>query len=69
MTTNQEDCARELLDVVPLVTRSIRREIRQHRAEGLSVPQFRTLLFLRRNPGASLIDVADHFAGRRPSGT
>jgi DNA-binding MarR family transcriptional regulator len=67
LSSIQEDCARELLDIVPLVIRSIRKEIRQHRAEGLSVPQFRTLLFLRRNPGASLIDVADHLWLTPPS--
>lgn len=63
----QEDCARELLEVVPLVTRAIRKELRQHRTEELSVPQFRTLFFLRRNPGASLVDVANHLGLTPPS--
>ena len=67
MSSTQEDCARELLEVVPLVTRSIRKELRQHRTEGLSVPQFRTLLFLRRNPGTSLVDIANHLGLTPPS--
>ena len=67
MSSIQENCARELLDVVPLVTRSIRKEIRQHRTQGLSVPQFRTLLFVRRNPGTSLIDIANYLGLTPPT--
>ena len=51
--------ARELLDVTPAITRAIRAEMRRHRAAGLSVPQFRALGFLTRQPGASLSDVSD----------
>lgn len=51
--------ARELLDVTPAISRAIRAEMRRHRAAGLSVPQFRALGFLVRQPGASLSDVAD----------
>ena len=36
-------------------------------AADLSVPQFRTLLFLRRHPGASLSEVAEHIGLTLPS--
>lgn len=46
---------------------SIRAAMRRYRAGDLSVPQFRTLLFIRRNPGASLSDVAEHLGLTPPS--
>jgi DNA-binding MarR family transcriptional regulator len=51
-------CAAELLEAVPPVMRFIREQMRRHRGHGLSVPQFRTLVFLSRRPGASLSAVA-----------
>lgn len=62
-----EECAREVLDVVPLVMRAIRAEMRSHRTPDLSVPQFRALLYLQRNPGAGLSAVADHLGLTPPS--
>jgi len=67
MEISPEECAREILDVVPMVMRSIRNEMRSHRVAGLSVPQFRAMLFLRRHPGISLIDVANHLGLTPPS--
>jgi DNA-binding MarR family transcriptional regulator len=49
-----------VMDTVLLIMRTIRGEMRGHRPAGLSVPQFRTLTFLRRTPGASLSAVAEH---------
>jgi DNA-binding MarR family transcriptional regulator len=43
-----------------MVMRCIRAEMRRHGAPLLSVPQFRALAFLDRNPGACLSRVADH---------
>jgi DNA-binding MarR family transcriptional regulator len=54
------DCAREVLEVVPAVMRPLRQQMRSHRAEGLSVPQFRSLCGVERYDGASLSAVADH---------
>jgi len=54
------ECAHQVLDVVPLVMRVIRRDLRQHGAFEISVPQFRTLAFLFKHEGASLSDVAEH---------
>lgn len=62
-----EGCAREVLEAVPLAMRAIREHLRKHGARILSVPQFRTLLFLSRNRGASLSDVAEHIGLTLPS--
>ena len=67
MTRAEEQCAREVLDVVPAVMRFIRAEMRRHRAAGLSVPQFRTLAFLERSDGASLGEVAESLGLTAPS--
>jgi DNA-binding MarR family transcriptional regulator len=52
-------CAAEILEVVPAVMRFIRTQMRQYRGPDLSVPQFRTLVFLCSSPGASLSVLAD----------
>lgn len=52
--------AAALMEVAPLVVREIRTSMRQHRGAGLSTPQFRALGFVRRHPGCSLTEVADH---------
>ncbi|MSP12867.1 MAG: MarR family transcriptional regulator [Chloroflexi bacterium] len=62
-----EECAREVLEVVPTVMRAIRTEMRSRRNPDLSVPQFRTLGFLNRHEGASLSDVAEHIGMTLPS--
>jgi DNA-binding MarR family transcriptional regulator len=67
MSNTLEECAREVLEVAPSIMRNIREEMRRHRVEGLSVPQFRTLLFIQRHPGTPLSDVADHLGLRLPS--
>jgi len=67
MTINPEDCAREILEVVPLVMQALRTEMRSHRGPELSVPHFRVLAYLNRNEGASLSDVADYVGLRLPS--
>ena len=67
MTTSPDACAQEILDVVPVVMRSIRAELRRHRTADLSVPQFRTLAFIDRKADASLSDVAEHIGLTLPS--
>jgi len=52
-----DDCARELLDVVPLASRWVRAAIRR-REPSWSLPQLQALGFIRLNPGASLSDLA-----------
>ena len=67
MPTSPADCAREVLDVVPLVMRTVRAQMRRHRTPGLSVPHFRVLAFLNRNEGANLSEVADYIGLTLPS--
>lgn len=61
------DLAETLLDVVPLVMRSIRSEMRAHRNAELSVPQFRVLNYLHYQGPASLSGIAEHVGQTSPS--
>jgi len=54
------------MDAVPPVIWFIRREMRSHR-KGLSLPQFRALAMVHRQPDASLSAVADHLGCSLPS--
>jgi MarR family transcriptional regulator for hemolysin len=67
MTASVDLVAREILDVVPVIMRTIRMEMRSRRGADLSVVQFRALLFLNRNPGASLSTVAGHLGLTLPT--
>jgi len=58
--TSADECAREILEVVPMVMRTIRGELRKYGAREMSVPQYRTLGFIYRNEGASLSELANH---------
>jgi DNA-binding MarR family transcriptional regulator len=55
-----QECANRVMDTIPLVMRFIRADMRENSAASLSVPQLRSLAFLKRNPGASLSDLAEH---------
>ena len=63
----EEQCAREILDTVPVVMRMIRKELRKRGARVLTVPQFRTLAFVNRRKGASLSEAAEHIGLTLPS--
>ena len=67
MDASTDDVARELLDVVPVIMRTIRSEMRSRRSNELTVPLFRTLLFLERHPGVSLLGLAGHLGLTSPS--
>jgi DNA-binding MarR family transcriptional regulator len=67
MTCSRKETARQVLEVVPLVMRTVRTEMRRHRAHHLSVPRFRALGFVQRCPGASLSDVAEHIGLTLPA--
>lgn len=64
---SSEECAHDVLEVVPLVMRSIRAEVRRQRSHDLSVAQFRSLGFINRNPGTQLSSVAKHLGLTPPS--
>ncbi|RUR75564.1 MarR family winged helix-turn-helix transcriptional regulator [Chlorogloeopsis fritschii PCC 9212] len=55
-----KDCAARVMETIPLLMRFIRADMRTNSADSLSIPQLRTLAFLKRNPGASLSEVAEH---------
>jgi len=60
MQATSEQCAVELLEIIPLLMRTIRANMRSQRGPGMSVPQFRALAFIGRNQDATLSDVAVH---------
>src|SRR5579864_4497059 len=55
-----EACAALLLEIAPLVMRTIRTRMRGQRDAGLEVAQFRALGHVYRHPGVSLSALADH---------
>jgi DNA-binding MarR family transcriptional regulator len=67
-TTNAsvETCAAALLEGLPPVMWFIRRNMRQHRG-ALSVPQFRALCKVEREPSISVSAVAEHLAASLPT--
>jgi DNA-binding MarR family transcriptional regulator len=67
MTSSIDKCAQEVLEVVPLIMRAIRAEMRRHRGFDLSVPQFRAMAFLKHYEGASLSDAAEFVGLTLPS--
>jgi DNA-binding MarR family transcriptional regulator len=62
-----DECARELLAAIPAVMRFIRYQMRQHRQSKLTVPQFRTLVFLSHHPDTPLSALAEHLGLSRPA--
>jgi DNA-binding MarR family transcriptional regulator len=63
--TVSQECAAKVMETIPLVMKAIRADMRAIGSTTLSVPQFRTLAFLDRNPGASLSDLAEHLGVTR----
>ena len=55
-----QSCARQILEVVPRAMRLVREQMREEAGKSLSVPQFRVLAYLGRNPGSPLKAVASH---------
>lgn len=67
MLPTADECAHELLEVIPEVMQTIRSHVRRQRGSDLSVLQIRVLAFLQRNPGAPLSAVAEHVGLTLPS--
>ncbi len=59
MQYTSAECARQVMESVPTVVWFMRRQMRGHRG-GLSLPQFRTLVRVNKEPAASLSAVAEH---------
>ena len=60
-------CAQAVLAQVPLLMREIRGAMRQAAPEGLTVPQFRALLFAQREPGGHVGALAAHLGVTLPT--
>lgn len=61
------DCARRVLSAVPPLMQEIRAEMRNAAPAGLSVPQFRVLVYAGNHPGASVSDIAAHLGVTLPT--
>ena len=66
MNAKPEKCAREVLETVPAVMRTIRCEVRRS-GRGVTLPQFRTLAFLARVGAASLGEASEHLGLTNPA--
>lgn len=62
-----DTCSRELMDTAPQILQAIRVEMRRGRGSDISIPQFRTLGFIQRNPDSSLSNLAEHLGLTLPS--
>ena len=62
-----DTCAHELMDTAPQIVQSIRVEMRRGRGSDISIPQFRALRFIQRNPDSSLSNVAEYLGLTLPS--
>ena len=67
MLASPDECARQILQAIPMVMHAIRKEMRNYRGFDLSVPKFRVLIFLNRHEGASLSEIAEHMGLALPS--
>lgn len=67
MPTSADKPAHEVLEVVPIVIRVIRAQMRRHRSLALTVPQFRALVFIGDHAGTSLSQVAEFVGITLPS--
>jgi MarR family transcriptional regulator for hemolysin len=67
MAGTLDSCARELLEVMPLVLQDLRRTLRSHSTPDLRFPELRSLVFLRHNPGSNLTDLAEYIGVSLPS--
>lgn len=65
-TGHMRKCASDILYGVPCATGFIRRHMRKHR-KGLSVPQFRTLVWVGHHPSHSLSALAEHLGATLPT--
>ncbi len=67
MTPSISSVADQVLEVIPLVMRVIRKEFRSQRDPELTLPEFRSLAFVNRSAGCSLNEVAEHIGLEPPT--
>jgi DNA-binding MarR family transcriptional regulator len=61
------ECSAQLIELTPIIMRNIRAEMQRRTMSGLTVPHFRTLNYLERNPRSSLSDLAEFLGLTLPS--
>ena len=62
-----EECAAELIEVLPGVMNAMRQAMRGHVGDALSVPQFRCLAFINRHGASSVTEVAAFLGVTKPT--
>jgi DNA-binding MarR family transcriptional regulator len=67
MKVSPDQLAREVLEVVPAVMSTIRAELRRRREGGLSLAEYRVLVYLRGRRDVSLSALAEHIGLGLPS--
>ena len=67
MTISRDMVARELLDVVPPIMRTIRKKWKEGSIKGVTQSQFRILMYIQNNSGTSLQEVAAHLGLTSPT--
>lgn len=67
MNDKKTTAASEVLDTVPMVMRIIRRNFRARRDPDLTLPEFRALAYINRNPGCALNEVAEFVGVEAPA--
>ena len=60
-------CAALVVEVGPVISRALKTSMREHAPSGLTVPQFRALLFAGRHPNASLGELATFLGVSQPT--
>ena len=61
------NCATLLLEIMPRVLKAVRVAVKNRPASDLTVPQFRTLIFVHQHAGASLSEAAEFLGLSLPS--
>jgi len=67
MEISAAECARAIVETIPVMMQGLGSHLRSRAGLNLSIPQFRALMFLRRHEGASISDVAQHLEIALPS--
>jgi DNA-binding MarR family transcriptional regulator len=62
-----QECAKELLEVIPIVMWHVRAGVRANTRLSLSMPQFGAVVYLRHHEGASLSELAAYLGLTPPS--
>lgn len=67
MPEKKSTAASEVLETIPMVMRIIRRNFRAQRDPDLTLPEFRALAYINRNPGCPLNELAEFVGVEAPA--